>query len=86
MVRSRIEDLGRIAEMTDAVLEHDLFDSRHTGRNKDFPEWFEAQTSDARHDILTGYVYGVEAVRDLVYEIRDVARGEDELNRPDEDI
>ena len=80
MVRERVEDLGRIAVMVDVILEHEVFESPYTGRNKDFPEWFETRTPDERHEILTRWVYGIDAISERLCEIREIARGEDVLN------
>ena len=82
MVRERVEDLGRIAVMVDALLEHDLFEKTYTVRNKDFVEWFETQTKDTQEEILTDLIYGRDAISERLCEIREIARGEDVLNEP----
>ena len=78
-MRSRVEDLGRIAVLIDNVIEHELFD-KELVRPKDFVDWFAERNQDERDDILHEYVYGRQSVLELLYNIREIARGEDVLN------
>ena len=78
-MRERVEDLGRVAVLIDNVIDHDLFEE-YLVRPKEFAEWFSNQTEDKKYDILHRYAYGRQDVLDLLYKIREIARGEDILN------
>jgi hypothetical protein len=85
MVRQRIEDLGRIAVLSDNLLEHDFFAKfEETGcRAKDFLDWFLSKDQEFREDFIHSYGYWVQGISEKVYEIREIARGEDLLNEND---
>ena len=83
-MRERVEDLGRIAVMVDGVLEMDFFEESYV-RPKDFCEWFYAQTDAKRWEILVTFIYGRDKLNELLYDIREIARGEDPLNARSQD-
>ena len=74
--------MGRIAVMVKNLLDHELFEDRHY-RNKDYSEWFEQQTEDKRDDILRAWVYGLDSLKEQIYEILEIAEGTDLLNTPE---
>jgi hypothetical protein len=78
-MRNRIEDLGRILEMLNQLLDHSLF-TEEKMRPKDFPEWFERQDKEKQEHILRRFSYGLEEIQISLGEILEVARGEDFLN------
>lgn len=84
-MRQRVEDLGRIAAMTHTLTSHELFDDRPC-RNKDFVSWFEEQTEEFREEWLHNTVYRIKDVEEKLYEIWEIATGQDYLNEPTEKL
>jgi hypothetical protein len=83
-MRQRVEDLGRIAVLIDNVLEDDFFDG-FSHRPKDFFEWFNKQSEDEKELIIRHFAYGRETVSHFLYDIREIAYGDDARNEPAED-
>lgn len=81
-MRQRIEDLGRIMVMVKQLTDHELFDERPC-RNKEFTEWFEEQTPEFKEEWLHQMVYRIANVEEKLYEIWEVATGQDYLNDPE---
>lgn len=81
-MRHRLEDLGRLAVMIDNLLDHKLFDDYdlRPGRPKDYHEWFRSKTDEQKDDTLRAWVYGIESIRDKLYELLSIAEGTDLLN------
>lgn len=81
-MRHRLEDLGRLAVMIDNLLEHKLFEdyALRPGRPKDYYEWFKSKTEDEKDDVLRAWVYGIESIRDKLYDLLSIAQGTDPLN------
>ncbi len=80
-MRQRIEDLGRIAAILSKDLcDHSLF-SLYIGRNKDFIEYFELLPEEKKDDLLHSMIYSISDLRDQLYELLEIANGEDRLNQ-----
>jgi hypothetical protein len=80
-MRQRIEDLGRIAAiLSKDICDHSLF-SLYTGRNKDFIEYFELLPEEKKDDLLHSMIYSISDLRDQLYELLEIANGEDRLNQ-----
>jgi hypothetical protein len=78
-MRERIEDLGRLCVMTEKLLDHQLF-HLITCREKDFLDVFEEMKEEQRDDLLHSMAYGISGVRDELYEMLSIAKGNDPLN------
>lgn len=82
MTKERIEDLGRIAVLMDNLVDHPLFvEERMAAKN--FPSWFMEQDSEKQELVLRSFAYGLEAIEEALYNIRDIAKGVDSLNEKD---
>lgn len=80
-MRSRLEDLGRLAVLIENLLDHDLFkEEYHPRRPKDYDEWFASKTEDQRDEILRSWVYGIQSVSEKLYDMLSIANGTDPLN------
>jgi len=81
-MRHRLEDLGRLAVLIDNLLEHNLFEdyALRPHRAKDYDEWFDSKTEDEKDDIIRAWVYGIESIRDKLYDMLSIAQGTDRLN------
>ena len=84
-MRQRVEDLGRICVLIDNLLDHELFEERPR-RNKDYSEWFSEQSEEVRDEIIHNLVYRIDSVRDKLYEMQEIAEGNDLLNRSESEI
>jgi len=83
-MRERIEDLGRITAMLEKVLDMDVFEE-HTRprRPKDTWEWMESfKDQEQLGENLMTLFYGIEELSSALYEIREIATGQDFLNEP----
>lgn len=80
-MRERVEDLGRVSVMVDQVLSLDVWELYH-GRKKDFEEFFESLDEERRSDLLHKLIYGLDDVKEKLYEISSIAEGTDRLNEP----
>ena len=78
-MRERIEDLGRIAVLTDNILDMELWD-KYTGRNKDLVDHFRTLSEDDQDDLLHGLIYGIDNLKGKIYAINSIAEGMDALN------
>jgi hypothetical protein len=73
----RIEDLGRLREILRDMLSHDPFlGQEYPCRNKDFIDYFYEQTPDQQHNILHDYIYGLDNLKNKLYECLAIACGE----------
>lgn len=80
-MRQRIEDLGRLAVMLQNLLDHGLFEEEFAPRrNKDYAEWFEHLSSDKKDDVLHEWVYGIDNIKEKIYQMLSIAEGTDPLN------
>lgn len=80
-MRQRVEDLGRLAVMIRNLLDHQLFDESHLPRRpKDYWEWFNEQSEDRKDEILRSLIYGIDDLKDKLYDMLDIAEGTDLLN------
>jgi len=86
-MRERVEDLGRIFAMLDAILESGMFEKwdEMNCRCKDFCDRFDEMPEDKKYDFVHSYGYDIEALREDLYKIREIAMGEDRINTPEED-
>ena len=82
IMRNRLEDLGRLAVMIDNLLEHALFEdyTLRPHRPKDYDEWFDAKTEDQKDEIIRAWAYGIESIRNKLYDMLSIAQGTDPLN------
>jgi len=71
-----LEDLGKIYVMLDNLMEHHLFQESRMNSKK-FPEWFMEQERVRQIEILDRYASGVDEIEEALYDIREIARGED---------
>lgn len=83
-MRHRLEDIGRIHEKIDRLLEHEVFDGINTQyRLKDSWEWFNSLSIDLQEDQVTRRTYGLEELERELYEILEICKGQDVLNESD---
>ena len=47
---------------------------------KDYPDWYECKTEDEILDAIGIWVYGIDRIRDDLYEILTIAQGQDLFN------
>ena len=78
-MRKRVEDLGRICVMIDHILEEEIWDL-YQGRKKDFVDDFNEMEEDKQYELLHGLIYGLDGLKDKLYEISSIAEGTDRLN------
>lgn len=84
MSRNRLEDLGRLAERLNKILEDEIWDLYgYNGRIKDFDDWFDAQTKEKQGEILHSIAYGLKTKESELYACLAIAEGNDELNLDD---
>lgn len=80
-MRQRVEDLGRLAVLLEHLLDHQLFNEEFLPhRPKDYDEWFEQLSEDKKDEVLRSWVYGIENLKDQLYEMLAIAKGIDSLN------
>lgn len=77
-MRHRLEDLGRIAVMLDAVLNGRLF--RLPVRARDYLQYFEEKSLEEKQEIVHNMAVDIEVVSDFLVKTLEIARGEDALN------
>lgn len=82
-MRERVEDLGRILVLVDTLLDLDVFDL-YQGRNKDFIEYFNGLDNEKQQNLLNKLIYGIQDVKEKIYDISSIARGMDLLNEKDD--
>lgn len=86
-MRQRVEDLGRLAVMLHNLLDHKLFDEDHLpSRPKDYWEWFSELSDDRKDEILRSWVYGIDDIKNNIYEMLSIAEGTDLLNNTGFDL
>ena len=77
--KERIEDLGRVAELTRQALNHDMWDIKDTfSRDKDFAELFQGLPEEKQYDKLHKLAYDMSSLRDILYDVQMIADGEEE--------
>ena len=79
-MRNRIEDFGRIAVLTDVLLDLDVW-NLYQGRNKDFVDAIREMEEEKADDLLHSLIYGIDGLRNKLFEIRSIAYGEEEYDR-----
>lgn len=80
-MRQRIEDLGRLMVLIKNLLDHKIFDESYSPRRpKDSWEWFSELSEDQKIEILNTWAYGIEDVKEKLYEMLQIAEGTDPLN------
>jgi hypothetical protein len=82
-MRQRIEDLGRLSVMLKTLAQHDIFDDRPC-RNKDYLGWFSQQPEEKRDDIIRTWVYQLDELNEKLWEMVEIADGNDILNKPED--
>jgi hypothetical protein len=78
-MRERVEDLGRLHEKLINLADHQLFelcDGKVSRRAKDFVEYFLALPLEKQHDILNEIAYGLEFVKDKIWDCVTIASGD----------
>ena len=70
----RLEDLGKISILLDAVLENSLFDNIQHGAKR-WPEWFWARTIEEQHDIIHSIGCGISDVQEELLRCLEIAEG-----------
>lgn len=81
MPKERIEDLGRLRELLNAITNHEIFElveSTGCRRPKDFTEQFETLTDERKEDLLHKLAYGLDSVHEKILECWIIARGDEE--------
>lgn len=71
-MRQRVEDLGRLSLLLRNLMEHELFtDEDRLGprRPKDSSEWFERKSDEEKDEVVSSWVYGIEAIGEKLYEM-----------------
>jgi hypothetical protein len=85
-MRQRVEDLGRLAILIRNLLDHQLFDENLLPRRpKDYWEWFNELSDDRKDEILRSLAYGIENLKDKLYDMLGIAEGTDPLNEKEND-
>jgi len=80
-MRQRVEDLGRLAVLIQNLLDHQLFDEGSLPRRpKDYWEWFTSLSEDKQVDVLHSWAYGIDNLKEKLYEMLSIAEGTDVLN------
>lgn len=82
-MRQRIEDLGRLAVMLKELAQHEIFNDRPC-RNKDYCDWFSKQSEEQRDDIIHSWVYQLDSLNEKLWEMVEIAEGNDILNKPED--
>lgn len=78
-MRERVEDLGRVSTLMKQVLDLDFWDL-YQGRKKDFIENFYALSQEQQSELLHGLIYGMDSVKEALYDIQAISDGQDPLN------
>ena len=80
-MRQRVEDLGRLAVLLEHLLDHQLFQDEFLPRRpKDYAEWFGQLSEDKKDEVLSSWAYGIENLKEQIYEMLEIAKGTDSLN------
>ncbi len=82
MTRQRVEDLGRILELLNALLENELFDKDGKGwpRNKDFSEFAMSWSDEKKEEFFHDFIYSLDHITEKLFSMREIAIGEDYIN------
>lgn len=87
-MRERIEDLGRLTVLLDNAADHEIFDTMENfcQRPKDFTWLFsECKDEEKKDELLHNLAYGLDSLRNAIYDMLSIAKGWDPLNDPRED-
>jgi len=77
--KERVEDLGRIAELMKQALNHEMWDIKDTfSRDKEFAELFQNLEKDRQYEKLNELAYNMSSLRDLLYDVREIADGDED--------
>lgn len=76
MMRSRTEDLGKLAVMLEAMLEHPIFD-HFTCRAKDYADVFMGYSDALKAETIHNLAYQIEDMRSLICDCEYIAAGRD---------
>ncbi|HUC95511.1 MAG TPA: hypothetical protein VMR76_00955 [Candidatus Saccharimonadia bacterium] len=80
-MRHRLEDLGRLAVLIRNLLDNQLFDENFLPRRpKDYWEWFNELSDDKKDEVLRSWVYGIDNLKDKLYDMLGIAEGTGPLN------
>jgi len=82
-MRERVEDLGRLAEKLEQIINEDVFELIYTAgasRTKDFEECCRYLDDERQLEMLNDFAYGLDNIKELLVECRDIALGQDQLN------
>lgn len=75
-MKERIEDLGKLAAMLGAMVDHDLFDdTKRPRRPKHVDELFENKSQEEVHEIISELFWNIEEVEALLYQCLCIAEG-----------
>jgi len=80
MARVRTEDLGRLAVLADNLLDHEIFTENRSIIKDDIISWFMKKDQEEKEAFLVGIASGIDRIEDALLEMREIARGEDDLN------
>lgn len=83
MIRHRLEDLGLLTVLLTEFLKMELFSQEELLRpfiDKDRNGWFGSKSEDQKDDIIRAWVYGLDDIREKIYEMISIAEGKDDLN------
>ena len=82
-MRHRLEDLGRLTVLIQNLLDYELLSSHSNlrpSRAKDWDAWLTSKTEEQKDDIFHSWAYGMESIRERLYEMLEIAEGADRLN------
>lgn len=77
-MRERVEDLGRISEMSAQIIEQDLWSWSNDMRAKDAQAWFESLPKEKQGTIINTLAYNIEDVYTDLVDLWHLARHGDE--------
>lgn len=69
--------------MLDELLKHEVFDVKgkfSSVRNKDYLAHFRSLETDSQNEIICSFVYGVDNIKLTLYDLLEIAEGNDRLN------
>jgi hypothetical protein len=79
--KERIEDLGRLSVLLQQAIDHDIWNIKSSFcRDKEFAEVFMKQETDKQFDLLHDHAYHMSSLLDLIYAMKEIADGDEELN------
>ena len=80
MARSRLEDLGRLSERINYMLDMEGFSLLERTKPKWYIDKFFSLPIEDQHDHLHALLYGLESLREQLYEALLICNGQDALN------